>query len=332
MRYAVLLLAVLATSGSAFFVREAELHPVMLASYRMLIAAAVLSPIFFRLLKKHPEISPAKLFKGVIPPAALLAAELSVWNVAARTTEMANASLLINLMPLAMPFVLYFLYRERINRREAKATAIALVGLVLLVAADIVSSSFKGDGLALTAMVMLTIYLTMARRFSEVPSIWLYVVPMYTVGGLGAGFVGLFMADDYMPNGADEWWPVLGLALLSTVVGHSLLNLSMQVMRGQTVALVNMLHPVFAGIIGFFAFAEEPSLTFYGAAGLLMLAAYIVVTGPEKPVLAGLQQVDVIRDGFKKPDIDLTDSGSAPRGSAPQRDVDSRLEVGDVRA
>lgn len=296
MRYALLLLAVLATSGSAFFVREAELHPVMLASYRQLIAALVLSPIFFALLRKHPEISVSKLFRAVVPPALLLAAELSIWNVAARTTEMANASLLINLMPLAMPFVLWALYRERINSRETLATVIALAGLILLVATDIVSSSFLGDGLALTAMVMLTIYLTMARRFSDIPSIWLYVVPMYTVGGLASGTVGLFVADSYVPQGMSGWWPVLGLALLSTVIGHSLLNRSMQVMRGQTVALVNMLHPVFAGFIGFVAFAETPSMLFYGAALLLMIAAFIVITGPDKAVLEGLPQADILKD------------------------------------
>ncbi len=322
MRYVLLLLAVLATSGSAYFVREAELHPILLASYRQLIAAAVLSPVFFALLRKHREISPAKLFRAVIPPAALLSAELSIWNVAARTTEMANASLLINLMPLAMPFVLFAMYRERINSREMKATFIAILGLLLLVSADIASSNFLGDGLALTAMVMLTIYLTMARRFSDVPSIWLYVVPMYTVGGLGSGLVGVAVADDYVPSGMSEWWPVLGLALLSTVIGHSLLNRSMQVMRGQTVALVNMLHPVFAGIIGFLAFEEEPTLMFYGAAALLMLAAVIVITGPGKAVLEGLPQVDVRRDGWRTPvpqPAATADGGGRDLAAAPPR-------------
>lgn len=322
MKYVLLLLAVLATSGSAYFVREADVHPILLASYRQLIAALVLSPVFFSLLRKHPEISVRKLFIAVIPPAVLLSAELSVWNVAARTTEMANASLLINLMPLAMPFVLFGLYRERINGREMKATAIALAGLVLLVSADIASSNFLGDGLALTAMVMLTIYLTMARRFSEVPSIWLYVVPMYTVGGLGAGVVGLFVADSYVPGGSQGWLPVLGLALLSTVIGHSLLNRSMQVMRGQTVALVNMLHPVFAGIIGFIAFAEEPTLLFYGAAALLMLAAYIVITGPDKAVLEGLPQADVWKDGRLGADDDVGAAGVAAGTTSPETVAD----------
>lgn len=319
MKYVLLLLAVLATSGSAYFVREADVHPILLASYRQLIAALVLSPVFLSLLRKHPEISVKKLFIAVIPPAVLLSAELSVWNVAARTTEMANASLLINLMPLAMPFVLFGLYRERINGREMKATAIALAGLVLLVSADIASSNFLGDGLALTAMVMLTIYLTMARRFSEVPSIWLYVVPMYTVGGLGAGIVGLFVADSYVPGGSQGWLPVLGLALLSTVIGHSLLNRSMQVMRGQTVALVNMLHPVFAGIIGFVAFAEEPTVLFYGAAALLMLAAYIVITGPDKAVLEGLPQADVWKDGRVGADDDV--GAAVAAGATPPETV-----------
>lgn len=319
MRYFFLILAIVATSVSGFLVREADLNPVMLASYRLLVAAIVLFPIFLRLLKKHPEISLKKLIRAVAPPALLLGAELTVWNTAVEQTRLANASLLINMMPLAMPAVLWFLYKERVNRREIMATGIAVSGLVLLVSSDlVVSPSFLiGDGLALLAMVMLTIYLSMSRRLGHLPSIWLYVVPMYAFGGLVLLVIGLATADSYFPSTGNAWMAAIGLGLLPTVVGHSMLNWCMQRMRGQIVALVNMLHPVFAGFIGFFAFAETPTTLFYVAGAVLTIAVLIVILGPEKGAAGTVEPVDVTRDGYE-PDgtvVDLTDDAVASAGA-----------------
>lgn len=306
MRYFFLVLAIIATSVSGFLVRESDLNPIMLASYRLLVASIVLMPFFLRLLKKHPEISLKKLIYAVAPPALLLAAELTVWNTAVEETRLANASLLINMMPLAMPAVLWFLYRERVNRRELIATAIAVAGLVLLVSSDlVVSPSFLvGDGLALLAMVMLTIYLSMSRRLTHLPSIWLYVVPMYTFGGLVLLVIGVATTDQLTPQSGNAWMAAIGLGLLPTVVGHSMLNWCMQRMRGQIVALVNMLHPVFAGFIGFFAFAETPTSLFYVAGAVLSVAVLIVILGPDKSAAGSVKQVSVLRD---EPVVDLTD-------------------------
>ena len=314
MRYVLLFLAVVATSGSAYFVREAELHPVMLASYRMWLAALFLLPVFLRNLRNHPEVSPRKLFIAVVPPAILLGIELSIWNFAARNTSMANASLVVNLMPLAMPIVLWTIYRERINRREVFATAVAMLGLALLLGGDFaVNPDFLlGDFTALLTMLFLTVYLVLARRFSELPSIWLYVVPMYAVGGVVMGLAGLVVADDYVPSGVAEWWPVLGLALLPTVIGHSTLNWCMQRIRGQIVALVNLMHPLFAGVIGFFAFDETPTGLFYVAAVLLVSAAAIVVFGPKTDMTVEPKQADVYRiPPGGQPVIDLTNAQPA---------------------
>lgn len=319
MRYVFLVLAIVATSVSGFLVRESDLNPVMLASYRLLIASAFLMPLFLRLLRKHPEISFTKLTKAVAPPALLLAAELTVWNTAVEQTRLANASLLINMMPLAMPAVLWFLYRERVNRREIMATMIAVGGLVLLVSSDlVVSPSFLvGDGLALLAMVMLTIYLSLSRRLAHLPSIWLYVVPMYTFGGLVLLVIGLGTADRYAPASTNAWLAVLGLGLLPTVVGHSMLNWCMQRMRGQIVALVNMLHPVFAGFIGFFAFSESPTALFYVAGVVLSMAVLIVILAPNRGAAGEVKHVDVLRDRESEPLLDLTDAAVAAASATP---------------
>ena len=44
------------------------------------------------------------------------------------TGPAANATLIVNFVPVAMPFLLYFQLRERISRAEAGGTAIAFAG------------------------------------------------------------------------------------------------------------------------------------------------------------------------------------------------------------
>jgi drug/metabolite transporter (DMT)-like permease len=61
------------------------------------------------------------------------------------------------------------------------------------------------------------------------------------------------------------------------VLGHSLLNRSMQHFRGQLVTLVNMSQFVFAGVMAYFLFGEVPAITFFVASGLVIASVWIVI-------------------------------------------------------
>ena len=56
----------------------------------------------------------------------MLAAHFITWAYGARMTLTAQASLIVNLAPVAIPFFLHWLLRERINCREILGTGLAL--------------------------------------------------------------------------------------------------------------------------------------------------------------------------------------------------------------
>ena len=70
---------------------------------------------------------------------------------------------------------------------------------------------------------------------------------------------------------------IAGLALVSTVLGHTALNYAMQKLRGQTVSIINMSQFVIAGIAGFIIYREVPHLSFYFACVLLVGAMLLVI-------------------------------------------------------
>ena len=72
---------------------------------------------------------------------------------------------------------------------------------------------------------------------------------------------------------------IAGVALVSTVIGHSALNYAMQRIRGQTVTVVNMLQFVIGGIFGYLIYAEIPTVAFYLASVLVIASILLVLKG-----------------------------------------------------
>ncbi len=274
-----LLLAVFSASTAVIMIKASTVHPVLLASLRLFVAAAALTPVFLRDLRRHRAAYTRAHFKASLLPGVILAVHLMSWIVGARMTPTANASLIVNLMPLAMPFFLVWLTQESLNRRELVATGVALVGVAVLTAGDLNLSPtyFVGDLICFGSMLFYALYLALGRRNRTFPTVWLYLVPLYATGALVSISVALIFVNPIQAYSSREVALILGLGLVPTVLGHSLLNRAMQHFRGQLVTLVNMSQFVFAGVMAYFLFSEVPAPTFFVASGLVVFSVWIVV-------------------------------------------------------
>jgi len=276
-----LLVSVFAASTAVIMIKASTVHPFLLASLRLFVAAAALMPIYLRDLRRHRAAYTGAHLRASMLPGVILAIHLMSWVVGARMTPTANASLIVNLMPLAMPFFLAWLVGERLTGREIAATGIALVGVIILTATDLNLSAtyFVGDVICFGSMLFYAFYLALGRRNRTFPTVWLYLVPLYLVAGVLRMAVALFFVNPIQPYPAREVALILGLGLVPTVIGHSLLNRSMQYFRGQIVSILNMGQFVFAGLMGYWLFDEVPAWSFYVASALLAVSAWIVVGG-----------------------------------------------------
>lgn len=222
-------------------------------------------------------------------PGLLLGLHFASWNVGARLTPAANASLIVNLTPEIMPLVVYGMLRETLTRREGWATALAMTGMVLLGAGDFHFEPdwFLGDLVCFGSMIFFTFYLVFGRRH-QAPTPWLYLVPLYAFGGLFTLLLGAAIDGSW---GLFTWREsafVLGLALIPTIVGHSILNRSMKVLRPQVVALFNLNQFIFAGVMAYLFFHELPGPALYVAAILLISAVWLAVMPARRQTLSAL--------------------------------------------
>ncbi len=272
-----LVLGVFACSTAVILIKACTVDAVLLSAYRLLVAAVALTPAMAVQWRRHREVYGLRAMRRSVVPGLLLAMHFVTWIAGARMTLSANASLLVNLVPVAMPFLAYFAARERVNGGELAGTALALLGAVLLGAADFRLSrrTFLGDGICFASMLFLALYLAYGRRHRDVPGTWLYVVPLYYAAGLFCLLAALALGRVPALPGRRDLLLVLALGLVPTVAGHSILLHAMRTMRSQLVSIVSLGQFVFAGLMAYPLFGEVPSGGFY-AAGVLLVAGSVI--------------------------------------------------------
>lgn len=281
LNYAVLLAGVVACSLSAIFIRESAENPVLLSAWRLLIAAALLAPLWWRDHARHRQYSLTDTLRHTWLPGIVLGLHFIAWNQGARMTPVANASLIVNLVPLVMPFFMLMMFRERLHRAEIIATGIALLGMLLLSASDfdIDPAYLWGDLVCFVAMLLFAWYLALGRKNNHFATLWLYIVPVYLLAGLFTLGVGLGTGELLPEYSSYELAMIAALAVIPTIVGHSALNFAMQRLRGQLVSIVNMGQFISAGAAAWWLYSELPQPVFYLAALLLVAAVWLVIRG-----------------------------------------------------
>ena len=280
-----LILGVYACSTAVIMIKVSTMDPVLLSALRLLIAAAALTPLAWRDLRRHRGRFGLRDLRATLLPGLLLGLHFVSWIIGARQTPAVNASLIVNMVPIVMPLLMFVLVRERLTAGELAGTAISLAGLALLAATDfdLNPRHFLGDMTCFVSMLLFAFYLALGRRNRSFATIWLYVVPLYYAAGLLCLAAAVVLrADIFQPYPLKEVLLVLGLALIPTVVGHSILNYSMKHLRGQVVSVLNLGQFVFAGTMGYFFFGDVPHWALYVAAACLVAGAIIVLRSQEK--------------------------------------------------
>ncbi len=276
-----LIFGVFCCATSVLMIKASGLHPAVLSAYRLLGAALLLSPLYVAAARKHRAEYSVRDLRRTLLPALTLALHFISWAQGAQWTRAANATLLVNLSPVAVPFLLFLTMREKVTRAEILGTACALGGVAWLASSDfgLDRRYLLGDVTCFGSMLLFSYYLVLGRVNRAVPNLWLYLVPVYAIAGALCLLVALIVADPFGPHPPRAYLMALGLAVIPTILGHSILNHSMQRLSGPVVGVCNLFQFLFAGALAFVLFREAPRPAFYGAGILVVAGAVIVIRG-----------------------------------------------------
>lgn len=284
--YLVVLLAAFAFATSGPLGKlTAGLSPMLVAALRTGVASLLIT-LF---IPKQVAASLRSLSRGnlarLLFAGAALAVHFSLFLAGLQNTSLSAAVALVSLEPLAVVLFSWMLSGIRPSRREAVGIFLATCGAVIVASqAGEGEHRFAGDAMVLVCVVFFGIYVASARRLKD-------AMPPLPYAGLVYGVSALCL----LPMVMLTWHPmelsrtaalsVLGLAIVPTLLGHTLVQNAARYLSPSIVALVSPGETIGSIAIGAFFMSQVPTMHEAAGALLVVVGAACAVTDPRHKVV-----------------------------------------------
>jgi drug/metabolite transporter (DMT)-like permease len=284
-----LLLVVSAVSFGALpvFGRFAYAHGMNVQSLlatRFLMAGAVL--VVIALVRGAAVPGRGTILMLVLLGAVGYTAQAAAYFNSIRYVPAAVTSILLYTYPVIVTVLSRPIYGVPLTRRRLLALTAALAGAAL-VASPHGGLRLEGVVLGLLSAIFYSAYILTGKRVLEDVDPWLATAVIALSAGvayLGYGVAGGTFAP---PLDLAAWLAVVGLAVISTVVGAGAFLAGLRLTDPGRASLISTLEPVSTAILAAVIFAEllGPSQL---AGGALVLASVLVIAGDRSPGVATL--------------------------------------------
>lgn len=274
-----LLLGVTAVSFAAPLIKLSEAPPVAIAFYRLAFAAAAT----FLLARGRPGRLPDRRSTELAALAGLfLGLHFAVWIASLSYTSVVNSVVLVTLQPVITALASRLLFREHLNRRAILGITLALVGGLALAGGDLRSGAadLYGDALAFLGAIFVAAYFLVGRALRRTVSTLTYTFWVY---GTAAGvllFLALVTRTPLGPYGPGDWLIFAGLALVCTLLGHSVFNWALAYLPATSVTVAILGEPIGAGLLALLLFHEAPRLGQLLAGAVLLSGIAVYLSAP----------------------------------------------------
>lgn len=287
---AAMTLAVIALSFASIFItklEDAAVPALVIAFYRMAITTLLLLPPALAFKRKEIAALARKDFGLLALGGLCLAIHFGAWITSLKYIPIATSVVLVNSHPLFVVIASYLFLSERPSRRSLLGTAVGLVGMVVISgqvftgafagAFSGVQQALKGDGLAIIGALAVVGYFIVGRKARARISLLGYVTPLYAVCSVILLIFVAVSRDALAGYSARVWMYLAALAIVPTIIGHTLFNWSIKHVRPTAISLTFLGEPVVAGLLALIFFGQHPPLaTFIG--GVLVLAGVYLTT------------------------------------------------------
>ena len=271
---AALVVANTALAFGPWFVRLADTGPVASGFWRITLALPVLFALCF-MTGQRPTAPPRGLTWLIVIGGIAFAADLAAWHLGILQTTLANATLFGNCAVLFFPIYGFLAARAWPTRGQGAALLLALVGATILMGRSLSLSSehLVGDLLCLLAGILYTAYFIVMARARETMT----PLPALALSTLASSppllLFALALGEQVLPR---DWTPLLGLALVSQVIGQGMMIYAIGRLSPLVMGIGLLIQPVVGATIGWVIYGERlGALDFLGA--VLVAVALVLV-------------------------------------------------------
>jgi len=215
----------------------------------------------------------------------MLSLHFVMFILAVKFTTVANATFLVSISPVLLAVLSPVLLKERTTSRESVGVVGAFLGILLVANAGNGFRSFGlGEASALLAALFVSFYSIIGRYLRthgvSTPCYTAYVYSISTI--IAFSLAELLGANTFRAYDMTNTIAILGLALVPTLLGHSLYNYSLGSVKTVTANLFPLLEPILSSIFAVPLFGEMPTLVQVGGYLLILSAVIIVVADSDQ--------------------------------------------------
>ena len=277
-----LAVAVTAVSFGAPLARLTAAAPLAVAAWRMVRAAALIGPF----AGARGGLAPPRGRRGAVALAGLLLGlHFGLWIPSLWLTSVSASVVLVQTAPLWVLLASPRFLGVPIRRRNLASFALAITGVALIARGDLELSlrAALGDLLALGGAVAVAGYLIVGKRLRGEMPLERYLALVYGGAALTLVAAVALLQTPPWPANAASWLCLLGLAVIPTLTGHTLLNWALAHLEAYRVNLVMLLEPILATLWAWLFLSQAPPAHVLPGGALVLAALALEFLPVRKP-------------------------------------------------
>ncbi len=276
--YLSLFVATFAVSWASILIKLAEAPPLPTAFYRMAIASVLLTiPALPKVRKTFAILTRRQIFL-LFASGIVLGLHFAFWVTSLFYTTISNSTILVATQPIFILVMEALFLKDKIASRSVIGMLVALIGMIIISRGDfqLGHQYILGDLMALIGAVCAGIYLFIGRHLRARIDNLGYILPVYSTAAVTLLIISLAYGENLTDYSAKSWIFFVLLALIPTVLGHSLYNWLLKYVSAHKVATTILGEPIGATILAIFFFNQIPGW-WTVAGGILILTGIFVV-------------------------------------------------------
>jgi drug/metabolite transporter (DMT)-like permease len=276
--YLALFVGAISVSTSAILVKWANAPASVIAFYRLFFAVLFMTPFFMKYVSELKMISKRDWIFSIIS-GVLLAFHFILWFESLNYTSVTSSVVLVTLQPLFAFIGGYVFFKERLTAGAFLSALLAIVGSIIISWGDfrISGKALFGDILALLACAMVTGYWLFGQELRKRLSLMTYTYIVYGISSITLFLYVLAFQFPLFSYRKIDWICFILLAIVPTLLGHSLMNWSVKWVSAATISMSILFEPVGATILAYFLLGEiiQPSQLMGGIFILTGIGTYL---------------------------------------------------------
>ncbi|MCP4751462.1 MAG: DMT family transporter [Proteobacteria bacterium] len=268
--------------GSIFIRFASDVHPIMIATYRMVISSVILLGIVrFRQL---PFASLSRRDWGLCALSGFfLALHFITWISSLQYTSVASSVVLVSTNPIFVGILSFLVLREKLPPIVIGGILLSIAGSTVLSIGDSAAGSLQldnqsalfGNILALTGALAISCCLIIGSRLRSRIDLVSYITATYGFSALFLLVTSIALRLPFTGFKTSSYFFLLLLAVMPQLIGHSSYNWALKHLKSSMVAITTLGEAVCATLLAYLILHE--SLGAFQLLGILLIFAAILL-------------------------------------------------------